>query len=143
VCGTSARQRAETQLSDHNQSASRRYKNVIDENHVLTTKATPRKAIGSQRASCVDRIRIHEEGEHPTEDKHGSADSKRLAAFVQPHAHIYASCASQTGIDMGSLNLAGLKSGGGERTGFKSEIEAGFNAGTARVRRHLRSSISH
>jgi hypothetical protein len=38
-----------------------------------------------------------------------------------------------TGIDMGSLNLAGLKSGGGERTEFMNEIEAGFNAGTARV----------
>ena len=69
--------------------------------HVLTTKATPRKAIGSQRASCIDRIRIHEEGEHPTENKHGSADSKRLATFVQPHAHIYASCASQLGLIWG------------------------------------------
>lgn len=85
---------------------------MIDEKHVLTTKATPRKAIGSQRASCVDRIRIYEEGEHPAEDKHGSADSKRLATFVQPqlpHAHIYASCASQLGLIWGESEFSGAE----------------------------------
>lgn len=46
---------------------------------VLTAKAASGEAVRSQRAGCIERVCVDEEGEDSAEDEEGSAGSKRSA----------------------------------------------------------------